>query len=331
MIRQIIARDDDYARSVVFCAILAAINVGVWIWATSLFIAHPVLLGTAVLAYSLGLRHALDADHIAVIDNVTRKLLREERRPVGIGFFFALGHSLIVLLVVMLLAMSSAAVTHRLNASQGIGAILSTLISAIVLFAVGGANLLLLRRGREGQRAPGDASGTVLTRLIAPLLEPIRRSWHMIPIGFLFGLGFETGTEISVMGVSAAQVADGQSLWAVLLFPALFAAGMMLMDTADGLMMARIYRRGSLPGSSQTIANAPLTAASAVIALFVGLLEILQLVKDLYAADGLFWKWVTWLNDHFNTLGVLTVIMLLIVWLMTRHTVPERSRQALAK
>src|ERR1700736_301712 len=186
-------------------AVLIAANLLAWGWALIAFGGKPVLIGTAVLAYSLGLRHALDADHIAAIDNVTRKLMQEGRRPVTVGLFFALGHSAVVLLASVAIALAANSLTAQFAAYREIGAVIGTSASALFLFVIASANLVVLggvyrafQKVRRGEVVDDDDIDAMLqqrgwmARLFRPLFRFVSKSWQLFPIGFLFALGFET-------------------------------------------------------------------------------------------------------------------------------------------
>ena len=220
---------------------LIAFNVLTWLWALVAFRHYPLLLGTSLLAYSLGLRHAVDADHIAAIDNVTRKLMQEGKRPLFAGFFFSLGHSTIVVAATALIATTAMAVQGRFAEFREIGGIIGTSVSSLFLFAIAAMNLFVLRgvwrafrRVRRGESCRDEdidmlaVGGGPLARIARPLFRLIGKSWHMYPLGFLFGLGFDTATEIGLLGISAAQASQGMPIWSILVFPALFTAGMSL-------------------------------------------------------------------------------------------------------
>ncbi|PRZ53321.1 HoxN/HupN/NixA family high-affinity nickel-transporter [Paraburkholderia fungorum] len=194
-------------------SLLIALNVLAWTWAVVAFRNHPLLLGTALLAYGFGLRHAVDADHIAAIDNVTRKLMQEKKRPVAVGFFFSLGHSTVVVLASVAVAITASAMQTRFDHYKEIGGVIGTLVSALFLFAIALMNLIILksiysawRHVRNGGKYVEDdfdmllADRGFLSRLFRPLFRLITRSWHMYPLGFLFGLGFDTATEIGLLG-----------------------------------------------------------------------------------------------------------------------------------
>ena len=238
--------------ALIFAGLVGA-NIAAWIWTWIAFAGYPALLGTALLAYALGLRHAVDADHIAAIDNVVRKLMQEGKRPLTVGFFFALGHSTVVFLAAAGIALAASLLQSQLDWFKSLGGLIGTSVSALFLLAIGIANLLILRgawtafrRVRHGRALDaGDldplAAGGVLARMFRPVLRVVTRSWHMYPVGFLFGLGFDTATEIGVLGLSASGAAQGLSNWTILIFPALFTAGMTLVDTADNVLMVGAY------------------------------------------------------------------------------------------
>ena len=227
------------ARLIRMYALLAAANIAVWIWAAWLFHEQPLFLGTALLAYGFGLRHAVDADHIAAIDNVTRKLMQEGKRPVSVGLFFALGHSTVVILAAAAVAATASIISTHFEQFKSVGGVIGTLVSAFFLFAIAAANIVILRsvwrtyrHVRNGGRyvdADFDIllnSRGLLARLFRPLFGLVTQAWHMMPLGFLFGLGFDTATEVALLGISATQAAQGISTWSIMVFPALFAAGM---------------------------------------------------------------------------------------------------------
>ncbi len=242
-------------RVAMLYAILAAANIAAWAWAWALIVFrdYPIQLGAAFLAYTFGLRHAVDADHIAAIDNVTRKLMQEGKQPAAAGFFFSLGHSTIVWLGTILIALAAAAFKDKVEAFKAIGGVAGTLVSAFFLFAIAIMNIFVLAAIYKtfwhvkagGEFAEEDLNivfgGGFLARMLPPLFASISRSWHMYPLGLLFGLGFDTATEIGLLGLSSAGASQGLSLWSILVFPALFTAGMSLVDTTDSILMLKAY------------------------------------------------------------------------------------------
>jgi high-affinity nickel-transport protein len=234
-------------------AFLLVANAAAWAWAWTAFADRPALLGTAFLAYLFGLRHAFDADHIAAIDNVVRKLMQERKAPCSVGFFFSLGHTTIVVLASIGIAATAAVMQGQPDAVHNLGGTVGTIVSALFLLAIGLANLLVLRgvwsafsRARAGgQIADEDLSALLagrgfFTRIFRPLFRVVSHSWHSIRSASV-GLGFDAATEIGVLGISATQAAQGMSVWSILVFPALFTAGMSLMDTTDSVLMTRAH------------------------------------------------------------------------------------------
>ena len=244
------------AKAATTYGLLVAANIAAWIWALIAFADRPVLLGTAFLAYVFGLRHAFDADHIAAIDNVVRKLMQEGKSPYSVGFFFSLGHSTIVVLASVAIAAAAAALQRKFDAFHDVGGVIGTRVSRRSYgywrrkSLHSEKHLVGFRRARRGERIVDEDLDTLLTgggliaRVFRPVFRVVSRSWHMYPIGFLFGLGFDTATEIGLLGVAATQAAQGMSFSTILVFPALFTAGMSLMDTTDSVLMTRRLRMG---------------------------------------------------------------------------------------
>ena len=335
IMRRLIARlfDDGpenvRGKIVALFALLAVGNCAAWGWALVAFHAYPVLLGTAALAYSFGLRHAFDADHIAAIDNVTRKLMQEGRRPVGVGLFFSLGHSTIVVGLSVALAAAATALKDRFDAFKTFGAVAGTLVSALFLLAIAVANVFVLasiwrafRKVRAGA-AVADvdvdaalAGGGVMARLFRRVFRTVERSWHMYAIGLLFGLGFDTATEVGLLGISATEASQGLSIWSILVFPALFTAGMTLLDSIDSVLMLGAYGWAFVQPARKLFYNFTITATSVVVALIVGGLETLNLIGDqLGLTDGGgFWGAIGELNDNFGALGFVIVGVFIFAW-----------------
>jgi nickel/cobalt transporter (NiCoT) family protein len=308
--------------------VLAVFNGAAWLWAVVALRHFPVLLGTAFLAYSFGLRHAVDADHIAAIDNVTRKLMQEGKQPVAVGFMFSLGHSTIVLLGSVAIAWTTIALQHRMDAVRQIGGVVSTLVSSGFLFAIAAINLVVLRsiyrtfvKVRQGEPYVEEdldlllGNRGILARLFRPIFRMITRSWHMYPLGVLFGLGFDTATEIGVLGISAAEASKGLPLWSILVFPVLFAAGMSLIDTTDNILMLGAYGWAFVKPIRKLYYNITITSVSVVVALAVGGIEALGLLVDQFQLKGNFWDAISRLNENFGTLGYFIVGLFAVSWM----------------
>ena len=311
----------------IYC-VLAIINIGAWIWAFIAFHGQPLLLGTGLIAYGFGLRHAVDADHIAAIDNVTRKLMQDGQRPVSVGFFFAIGHSTVVVLVAAAVAGTAVALQTRFESWREIGGIISTSVSALFLFVIAAMNIVILRgvwrafdkvrRGLPYVEEDLDMMLTnrgVLARLFRPMFRLVSSPWHMLPLGFLFGLGFDTATEVSLLGISASEASQGVSIWAVMVFPMLFAAGMSLVDTTDGVLMLGAYEWAFVRPIRKLYYNLTITLVSVVGALLIGGIEVLGLLAGRLKLDGAFWDAIGSLNDNFNNLGFVIIGIFIAAWL----------------
>ncbi|HVA57083.1 MAG: HoxN/HupN/NixA family nickel/cobalt transporter [Gemmatimonadaceae bacterium] len=321
---------DVRARVVGLYALLLAANLGAWAWALVAFRHYPLLLGTALLAYGLGLRHAIDADHIAAIDNVTRKLMQEGKRPVGAGFFFSLGHSTVVVLASVAIAATAMALRTRLETFRSLGGMIGTIVSAVFLLAIAVMNLFILaavyrtfhRVRRGGAYVEEDldalmAGGGFLSRIFKPLFGMIRSSWHMYPLGLLFGLGFDTATEIGLLGISAAEAGKGMPIWSILVFPALFTAGMSLIDTTDSVLMVGAYQWAFAKPMRKLYYNMTITFVSVLVALLVGSIEALGLIGDKWQFHGWIWSAVARLNGNFGSIGYLIIGVFLGSWVIS--------------
>ena len=310
--------------------ILFVFNAAAWLWVIVAFRHFPLLLGTALLAYSFGLRHAVDADHIAAIDNVTRKLMQEGKRPVSVGFLFSLGHSTVVVVGSAAIAATALALQHRMDGARAVGGVVGTLVSALFLFGIAAVNLAVMVsiyrafvRVRNGAPYVDEdfdmllASRGFLARLFRPMFAMIRRSWHMYPLGVLFGLGFDTATEIGLLGISAAEASKGLPLVSIMVFPALFAAGMSLIDTTDNILMLGAYGWAFVKPVRKLYYNLTITFVSVVVALVVGGIEALGLLAGEFHLSGVFWNAVLKLNGNFGVLGYCIVGIFALSWILS--------------
>ena len=317
-------------RLIAVYAVLIGGNILIWLWALVVLGDRPLLLGTALLAYTFGLRHAVDADHIAAIDNVTRKLMQQGQRPVGVGLFFSLGHSAIVVLMSIGVAFAASALTSRFDSMKEVGGVISTIASASFLFAIAFINILVLisvyrtfqavKRGEPFAEEDFDIllnKRGFLSRIFRPLFKLVTKSWHMFAIGFLFGLGFDTATEVALFGISSAQAANGMSFSLIMVFPALFTAGMSLVDTTDGVLMLGAYGWAFMKPVRKLYYNMTITAVSVVVAVLIGGLETLNLIGDqLGLTDGGgFWGAIGAINDNFGVLGYVIIGIFVLSWM----------------
>ena len=317
-------------RVVAMYALLIGLNAGAWLWALIAFHHYPVLLGTALLAYTFGLRHAVDADHIAAIDNVTRKLMQEGKRPVAIGFFFSLGHSTIVFGLSVAIAVTSVMLKNRFDSFQAIGGIIGTSVSAFFLLAIAAANILILisvyhtfqHVKRGGQFVDEDLNLTLAKRgffgrIFRNLFRLIEHSWQMYPVGFLFGLGFDTATEVGLLGISATEATKGLSVWAILVFPTLFTAGMALIDTTDSILMLGAYGWAFVKPIRKLYYNLTITLVSVLVALLIGGIEVLGLVGDQLKIHGALWDTIGTLNSNFGMIGFAIIGVFGLSWIVS--------------
>lgn len=320
---------DLRGRVVAVYALLAIMNIGAWIWALVAFYDQPALLAIALVVYGFGLRHAVDADHIAAIDNVTRKLMQAGQRPVSVGFFFAIGHSTVVILATAAVAMA-ATTLESFPGFKNVGGIIGTLVSAGFLFLIAVMNIMVFQsvyktylRVRAGSTYVEEDLDVLLNnrgflaRIFRPMFGLVSKSWHMLPLGILFGLGFDTATEVATFGVAGAQAAKGVSLLAVLVFPALFAAGMSLVDTTDGVMMLGAYNWAFVKPIRKLYYNMTITLVSVAIAVLIGSVEALGLIGDKLGLKEGIWKSIASLNDNFNTLGFAIIGVFVLAWVVS--------------
>ena len=319
-----------HAKVIAIYILLIATNIAAWLWALAAFHNYPILLGTATLAYTFGLRHAFDADHIAAIDNVTRKLMQEGKRPVAVGFFFSLGHSTIVAAASLLIALTASSLEQRFPGLIEVGGVIGTLVSVLFLFAIAMINIMvlaaiyrILQRVRRGHSYADEelnaflAQRGLLGRLLRTLSRLISRSWHMYPLGFLFGLGFDTATEIGLLGVSAAEASNGLSIWSILVFPALFTAGMSLVDTSDGVLMVGAYGWAFRDPVRKLYYNLTITGVSAAVAVGVGAIEALGLVVERLGLVGGIRDTADLAAGHFDLLGYFVIGIFVASWLIS--------------
>jgi high-affinity nickel-transport protein len=285
----------------------------------------PALVGLGFAAYLLGLRHAFDADHIAAVDDTVRYLLQRGERPLGLGFFFSLGHSTIVFLLSVALISSAAAVKHDLPALRAYGGVIGSGISGFFLCLIGFLNLLVLldilkvwRHTRMAHHDHGHledllARRGLMNRLFgARARRLIRYSWQMYPLGLLFGLGFDTASEVALLAMTLGASAGNLPAPAVLSLPILFAAGMSAVDTTDGVLMSKAYHWAFVNPLRKLFYNATLTGLSAAVALLIGAIELLQMLMGILHLHGRAFGWLERLD--FSAIGYAVVILFVLAW-----------------
>jgi high-affinity nickel-transport protein len=296
-------------------------------WGLFLYYArdNPALAGLGTLAYTFGLRHAFDADHIAAIDNTTRKFLQDGKRSLGTGFFFSLGHSTIVFTLAAGLAIAAKTVNSRIPSFQDYGGYIGASVSGTFLWIIGVINLIVLldivRIYRDAKRGKLDQEhleqrlndrGFMNRFFIGRFAAKIKSSWQMYPLGVLFGLGFDTATEVGLLALAAGVATHQVPFLAVISLPILFAAGMCLMDTADGAFMSQAYGWAFSNPIRKIYYNITITSLSVSVALLIGTVELLQVFATKFSLTGGFWDWLN--NLDFGTIGYAVVALFIATW-----------------
>ena len=298
--------------------LIAVVNVFVWVACGIVLSFHMGLVSTAVLSYTLGLRHALDADHISAIDLMTRRLLASGQQPVSVGTFFSLGHSTVVIITSIVVAASSAAISKRFGAFSEVGSIIGSSVSAAFLLLLGAMNGWILYKlyqqlqraiaapiGQESLEFNFDGAGCMMF-LLKKMFRIVNKPWKMYPLGILFGLGFDTSSEIALLGISSIEASRGTSFWLILIFPILFTAGMCLLDTFDGAAMMSLYTSARLAKDAIAVLyyQCVLTAITVVVAIVIGVIQLLNLIVNVRPnLSGPFWRGVKVAGDHYDIIG----------------------------
>ncbi|HJO94865.1 MAG TPA: HoxN/HupN/NixA family nickel/cobalt transporter [Victivallales bacterium] len=317
-------------KVIIIFSFLVILNIIVWATAFLSFYKHPSLLALCLLAYGFGLRHAVDADHIAAIDNVTRKFMQQKKSPVTIGFFFSLGHSTIVIIMTFFVALGTVYIHNNFPAFQKIGGIVAISVSASFLLLIAFINFIIfidiykvfrgIRKDKKYSHQEledlFDKKG-LLSRFFRPLFNFVSRSWHMYIIGFLFGLGFDTASEVALLGISATQAANGVPVWTIMIFPLLFMAGMCVIDTLDGVLMLGIYGWAFLKPMRKLFYNMTITLVSFMVAFIIGGLEALSIISSQLNLNGGIWFYINKVNDNFGNLGYMIIGIFIVSWLVS--------------
>ena len=318
----------DFRPAVLLLSLIIGGNAVVWALAILVLHQYALVLGTASLSYTLGLAHALDADHISAIDNVTRRLIQDGQRPTAVGFFFSLGHSTIVVLLTLAITLLATGAESRFPQLEHMGGMIGTSISAAFLLLVAGINLLLFRTTfrtfllvKRGEPYVELNLDQVLQQLgwigraCRPIVQLIDQSWKMYFVGFLFGLGFDTATQVGLLGISAAASARHLPLWSILIFPLLFTAGMCLVDTIDGILMLGAYGWAYVHPVRKLYYNMTITAISVLVAMLVGGIELVNLLGLQLGLRGPIWDRIQAMGDHFGAIGVFIVCLFVVAWI----------------
>ena len=326
----------EWARAGAMLASVVALNVVGWLLLAAAVGGHYHItnkeifgFGTGALAYTLGMRHAFDADHIAAIDNTTRKLVSDGKRPLSVGFFFSLGHSTIVFVMALLLNFGIRALDEQVkNDNSGlrnVTGVIGTTVSGTFLYIIALLNLIILigivkvfremRTGRysdEELDAQLDKRG-LMNRFLGPIARRADAPWKMYPIGALFGLGFDTASEVALLVLAGSAVVSGLPFYAILSLPILFAAGMCLFDTIDGCFMNFAYDWAFAKPVRKVYYNLTITGLSVFVAVFIGTIEILGLIGTEYNLSGGFWAFMG--NLDINKAGLVIVAIFVLTWI----------------
>ncbi|MFE3629151.1 Nickel transporter NicT [Streptomyces goshikiensis] len=287
-------------------------------------------IGIGVTAYTLGMRHAFDADHIAAIDNTTRKLMNDGQRPLSVGFWFSLGHSTIVFGLAVLLSLGIKALAGPVRDDDSelhnVTGLIGTSVSATFLYVIAAINLVILagiwkvfRQMRSGAYDEATLEKHLdnrgfMNRLLGRTMKSITKPWQMYPLGLLFGLGFDTATEIALLVLAGSGAASGLPWYAILCLPVLFAAGMSLLDTIDGSFMNFAYGWAFSKPVRKVYYNLTVTGLSVAVALVIGTVEVLGLLAEKLDLHGPFWDWAGGLD--LNTIGFVVVGLFFVTWIL---------------
>jgi nickel/cobalt transporter (NiCoT) family protein len=316
-------------------AVVIGLHVIGWFTLLALVVPHHYSLGTqafgvgiGVTAYTLGLRHAFDADHIAAIDNTTRKFMTDGRRPLSVGFFFSLGHSTVVFVLALLFSLGVKSVAGQVESDgstlHGVTGVVGTAVSGTFLYVIAALNLAILvgivrvfrgmRRGRfdEAELERQLESRGLMNRILGRFTRAIRAPWQMYPLGILFGLGFDTATEVALLFLAAGAAGSGLPWYAILCLPVLFAAGMSLLDTIDGTFMNFAYGWAFSKPVRKVYYNITITALSVAVAFVIGTIELLSIAAEKLSLTGGFWDWVS--NLDLNLVGYAIVGLFVVTW-----------------
>ena len=316
---------DEWARLAGLYGFIAVLHLLGWGLYLHYGVSYSALIGLGFAAYMLGLRHAFDADHIAAIDDTVRYALQKGQRPLAIGFFFSLGHSTVVLFLAIAVVFAAGLVSNELPGLKSLGAIIGASVSGAFLWIIGVLNILVLldilgvwRKARAGAHDHRHLEELLsrrglLNRLYGGRLRTLlTRSWQMYPLGLLLGVGFDTASEVALLAMTAGASMGNIPLAAVISLPLLFAAGMTLMDTTDGVLMSKAYRWAFVNPLRKIFYNVATTSLSIAVALLIGTIELLQVLVNMLDLRGRFVEFVSGLD--FGVLGYAIVGLLCLAW-----------------
>jgi nickel/cobalt transporter (NiCoT) family protein len=322
-----LSRNEKIKIAIIFSILLTITAVG---FSAAFLIGKiaVVLGGLGIVAYVFGLRHGVDADHIAAIDNTTRKLMQEGKRPFTVGMWFSLGHSTVVVALIIGLIVATRAVATNIPALQSAGAVIGTLVSGSFLWIIGFINAVIvigiykifqtLKQGKLNQAELDNLleNRGFMNRFFRPLFKIISKPWHIYPVGVLFGLGFDTASEVALIAISVGiGVSTNIPLYYILILPLMFTCGMVTIDTADGVAMRVAYGWAFLNPIRKIYYNLTVTVISVLVAWAIGTVELLQVLSSELNLNGLFWNWLNALN--FEMIGFGIVAIFVVSWLVS--------------
>jgi high-affinity nickel-transport protein len=325
----------EWARAGSMVAVIIALHILGWLMLAAAVGGHYHIaagelfgFGTGILAYTLGMRHAFDADHIAAIDNTTRKLVSDGQRPLSVGFFFSLGHSTIVFVLAVLLNFGIRALDNQVknggSSLHNVTTVIGTSVSGFFLYIIAALNVVILigiarvfRNMRSGRYNDDELNAQLnkrglMNRILGPLARRVDKPWKIYPIGVLFGLGFDTATEVALLVLAGTAVVSGLPFYAILSLPILFAAGMCLFDTADGCFMNFAYDWAFARPVRKVYYNLTITGLSVFVAFFIGTVELLGLLGQEFKLSGGFWSFMG--NFNINKAGFVIVGVFVLTW-----------------
>ncbi len=322
-----LSRNEKIKIATIFSVLIAITAVGF----SAAFIIGKiavVLGGLGIVAYVFGLRHGVDADHIAAIDNTTRKLMQEGKRPTTVGMWFSLGHSTVVVALIIALILATRAVATNIPALQSTGAVVGTLVSGSFLWIIGFINAVIvigiykifqtLKQGKLNQEELDNLleNRGFMNRFFRPLFRVISKPWHIYPVGVLFGLGFDTASEVALIAISVGiGVSTSIPIYYILILPLLFTCGMVTVDTADGVAMRVAYGWAFLNPIRKIYYNLTVTVISVLVAWAIGTIELMQVLSTELNLNGLFWSWLNTINFEMIGFGIIGIFVL--SWLIS--------------
>lgn len=318
----------EKATIIVVYAVVIGVSVAGFIAAAFIGRQYVVLAGLGIVAYVFGLRHGVDADHIAAIDNTTRKLMQEGKRPLTVGTWFSLGHSTVVVGLIVALTFATREVAAAIPTLQNTGSIIGTLVSGTFLFIIGLINVIIVleiyrifRGLRDGQLNESQLEEAlnkrgIMNRAFGKLFRIVQAPWQIYPIGVVFGLGFDTASEVALIAISVGVGASSNvPIWMILVLPLMFTCGMVLVDTSDGISMRLAYGWAFLKPIRKIYYNLTVTIISVLVAFLIGGIELIQVIAGELGLSGGFWDWLKGLD--FETLGFGIVALFIVSWLVS--------------